>query len=84
MRSSSVPVMTAARLPPLINGSREQLQSTTIALTRLCTHTHTHRHGNTFAFVCANVCTYTHTFRNICANYPLRRNRRIQNLKIKR
>lgn len=80
MRSSSVPVMTVARLPPLINGSREQLQSTTIALTRLRTHTH----GNTFAFVCANVCTYTHTFRNICANYPLRRNRRIQNLKIKR
>lgn len=59
MRSSSVPVMTAARLPPLINGSREQLQSTTIALTRLRTHTHTDTEIHSHLYV--RMCVHTHT-----------------------
>lgn len=66
MRSSSVPVMTAARLPPLINGSREQLQSTTIALTRLRTHTHTQTRKHIRICMCECVYIHTHIQKYMC------------------
>lgn len=68
MRSSCVPVMTA-RLPPLISGSREQLQSTTIAHTRLRTHTRIEIHTYIRNFICECVDMLTHnihTHRDMC------------------
>lgn len=57
MRSSCVPVMTA-RLPPLISGSREQLQSTTIAHTRIEIHTYIRN----FICECVDMLTHKHTY----------------------